>query len=226
MSDRILKIEGVHKAFASPEGPIKVLEGVSFGIGHGESLSIRGESGAGKTTLLNIITLLERPDVGTVYWEGEDVTLRRNSWLARRRGGFMGLVFQSYYLMPEFNAFDNVLMARRLVGGSVRNEDRKRVYELLDSVGLGKRARHLPSQLSGGECQRVALARALMNRPKVLVADEPTGNLDEKTGRHVMDLLLGLCQEQGTSLMLVTHNPDFAKETQRQVVLSMGKIVE
>lgn len=224
MSNPILQVKDVCKAFKSPEGPIEVLRGVSFDVFPGESLSIRGESGSGKTTLLNLITLLERPDSGVIVWQGEDLTRKSNSFLAKRRCGFMGLVFQAYYLMPEFNAFDNILMAKRLQGGGVSSDDRARVYELLESVGLKDRAGHLPSQLSGGECQRVALARALMNRPEVLVADEPTGNLDEKTGRHVMDLLLDLCEKENTSLLLVTHNPEFAKETQRQIELSMGKI--
>jgi len=219
----ILRAKNLHKAFSSAEDSIKVLQGVDMALHEGESISIRGESGAGKTTLLNLITLLERPDSGEVIWGEDRVEKKRNSWLARRRCHFMGLVFQAYYLIPELNALDNVLMARRLLG-RVRAQDEERARYLMDQVGLKNRANHLTSQLSGGESQRVAIARALMNQPQILVADEPTGNLDENTGLGAMKLLLDLCVHENTGLILVTHNPDFAARTERQVHLLHGKL--
>lgn len=219
----VLEARGIKKSFSTPHREkIHVIDDVNLVLKSGESLSIRGESGAGKTTLLNLITMLERPDKGEILWEGNAVTRKRNSHLAGHRGVFFGLVFQSHYLIPELNAIENVLMARRLIG-PVKEEDRKRAKDLLTQVGLKHRINHLSTQLSGGEAQRVSIARALMNGPRVIVADEPTGSLDEKTGADVMDLLLSLCEGVNTSLILVTHSPKFAEKTQRQGFLTLGK---
>lgn len=223
ISDIVLEAKGLKKSFATPHREkIQVINEVDLVLRTGESLSIRGESGAGKTTLLNLITLLEKPDTGQIFWESTAVSKYGNSALAKYRGSFFGLIFQSHYLIPELNALENVLMAQRLIG-PVTIEDKKRAKDLLTEVGLKNRMTHLSHQLSGGEAQRVSIARALMNRPRVIVADEPTGNLDEKTGLGVMELLLKLCQEVKTSLILVTHNPDFAEKTQHQGFLTLGK---
>lgn len=223
-SEIVLEVKDLKKSFATPHREkIHVLDGIDFKLKRGESLSIRGESGAGKTTLLNLITLLEKPDSGEVFWEGKSVSRQKKVKLAKHRGNFFGLIFQSHYLIPELNALENVLMAKRLIG-SITIEDKKHAKELLSIVGLKKRMVHLSNQLSGGEAQRVSIARALMNDPSVIVADEPTGNLDEKTGLGVMDLLLNLCEEVQTSLILVTHNPEFGKKTDRQGFLTLGKL--
>lgn len=222
-SDYVLEAKHLKKSFATPHREkIHVIDGIDLKLKAGESLSIRGESGAGKTTLLNLITLLEKPDSGEVIWEGKTVSQYKHFNLAKQRGNFFGLIFQSHYLIPELNALENVLMAKRLIG-PLELEDKKCAKELLNAVGLKNRMTHLSNQLSGGEAQRVSIARALMNNPRVIVADEPTGNLDEKTGLGVMDLLLSLCKDVQTSLILVTHNRGFAEQTQRQGFLTFGK---
>lgn len=211
----LLAAKGVRKAFLSGERRLEVLRGVDLHIAAGESVSIRGESGSGKSTLLNLLAGLDQPDAGQVLWAGD-----ANTGTARR-ARFLGIVFQSFYLIPELTAGDNVLMAARMVG-RVGAAERARAAELMERVGLGGRTRHLPAQLSGGERQRVAVARALMNRPQVLLADEPTGNLDEKTGDGVIDLLLGVSAETKTTLVLVTHNAAHAARTERRLFLHEG----
>jgi putative ABC transport system ATP-binding protein/lipoprotein-releasing system ATP-binding protein len=217
MSDLILEATDLHKTYLSGERRLEVLHGVSLSVSRGESVSIRGESGSGKSTLLHLLAGLDAPDSGTVRWEGLPDTG------AGRRARFLGMVFQSFYLIPELDAVGNVLMAAR-VAGEVNTAERKRAQELLDRVGLSARGHHLPSQLSGGERQRVAVARALMNSPRLILADEPTGNLDEKTGDSIIDLLLGLCAEQGIALVLVTHNAAHAARTARTVFMRDGAL--
>jgi predicted ABC-type transport system involved in lysophospholipase L1 biosynthesis ATPase subunit len=196
---------------------LQVLRGVDLDVAKGESVSIRGESGSGKSTLLNLLAGLDAPDEGTVTWDGSSDTG------ARRRSGYLGMVFQSFYLVPELDACANVLLARRILGG-IDAAARSRALELLEQVGLAGRAHHLPSQLSGGERQRVALARSLINHPRLIVADEPTGNLDERTGNAVVELLLGLCTSATTALILVTHNAAHAAKTRRSLVLTAGAL--
>jgi putative ABC transport system ATP-binding protein/lipoprotein-releasing system ATP-binding protein len=215
VSEPVLSARGLRKNFRSGDATLEVLRGVDLDIAAGESVSIRGESGSGKSTLLNLLAGLDAPDSGTVTWDGSGETG------ARRRAAYLGMVFQSFYLVPELDAEANVLLARRILGG-VDAAARARSRELLVHVGLADRAHHLPSQLSGGERQRVALARALMNRPRLIVADEPTGNLDERTGNAVVDLLLGLCASADTALVLVTHNAAHAAKTRRSLVLTTG----
>jgi predicted ABC-type transport system involved in lysophospholipase L1 biosynthesis ATPase subunit len=200
-----------------------VLSGVDLAVAAGETLSIRGESGSGKSTLLNLLAGLDRPDAGELFW-GADAAHRLSlGELTARRGRFLGMVFQAYYLIPEIDASANVLMAARLVG-RVGDAERERASTLLRRVGLGERGHHLPSQLSGGERQRVAVARALMNRPQVILADEPTGNLDERTGDEVISLLLEVCAEERTALVLVTHNPAHAARAARRFALHNGEL--
>ena len=223
MSDQptVLRASGLRKTYPSGDRSLEVLRGVDFSVSAGETVSVRGESGSGKSTLLNILAGLDRPDAGELWWAGEAAHRLSLGELTARRGRFLGMVFQSYYLIPELDAFANVLMGARIIGGAGVAE-RARATALLQRVGLGERGHHLPSQLSGGERQRVAVARALMNRPAVILADEPTGNLDERTGDSIVELLLGVCSEEKTALVLVTHNPAHARKTARQLTLSAG----
>ncbi len=223
MAELVLNAVGVRKNYVSGDKTLEVLRGVDFAVAAGETVSIRGESGSGKSTLLNLLAGLDRPDAGELFWAGEAAHKLSLSELTARRGRFLGMVFQSYYLIPELDALANVLMGARLVGGVGRTE-RERAAGLLKKVGLVERGHHLPAQLSGGERQRVAVARALMNRPKLILADEPTGNLDERTGDEVIELLLQVCAEEQTALALVTHNPAHAKKTSRQLVLKTGQM--
>ncbi len=214
MSEAIVTARGLTKSYLSGDRHIAVLRGIDLDIAAGESVSIRGESGSGKSTLLNLLAGLDSPDAGTLAWGDDPVA-------AARLAQFLGMVFQSFYLIPEIDALANVLMASRIVRAPGEAE-RARAKELLASVGLAERAKHLPAQLSGGERQRVALARALMNAPKLILADEPTGNLDEHTGDAVIELLLGLCASTHTTLVLVTHNATHAAKTGRQLFLRDG----
>lgn len=217
-STPVLQASGLGKTYVSGDRRIAVLRGVDLTLRAGESVSIRGESGAGKSTLLHLLAGLDVPDAGELRWNGERVDARR---CTAQRNRFLGMIFQSFHLVPELNARDNVLLPRR-IGGRVDALARRRASDLLARVGLGERAEHLPAQLSGGERQRVAVARALMNEPSLLLADEPTGNLDERTGEAVIALLLELVAETGTALILVTHNPAHAARTSRQLTLSEG----
>lgn len=222
--ETVLRAEGVRKKFRSPDGGfLEVLRGASLSVGRGESVSLRGESGAGKTTFLNILAGLESPSGGEVFWDGARIDNLPNSKQAKLRAGFMGFVFQNYCLVPELNALENVCLAAR-IAGSFDSQTPKLALGLLERVGLKSRAKHLPPQMSGGEKQRVAVARAILNSPKIILADEPTGNLDESTANEVMDMFLSLCAERGTALLLITHNPDFAKRTARSVKMSGGKV--
>lgn len=216
MSDVVLSAVGVRKTYPSGDRRIEVLCGVDLRVAAGESVSIRGESGSGKSTLLNLLSGLDAPDAGEIRWDGSAPS-------AGTRARYLGMVFQSFYLIPELDAWQNVLMAGRMLG-SPGADSRARARDLLERVGLGDRASHLPAQLSGGERQRVAVARALMNSPRLLLADEPTGNLDERTGEAVIDLLLGLSRETGTALVLVTHNPAHAARTARALTLHDGRL--
>ena len=224
MSDPILRSTGLRKTYPSGDRTLAVLQGVDLAVAAGETVSIRGESGSGKSTLLNILAGLDRPDRGELFWGAEAAHQLSLGELTARRGRFLGMVFQSYYLIPEIDAFANILLGARMVGG-VGATERARVTALLQRVGLAERGHHLPAQLSGGERQRVAVARALMNHPAVILADEPTGNLDERTGDEVISLLLEVCAEEKTALVLVTHNPAHAKKTSRQLSLHQGVII-
>ncbi len=220
MAGAVLRAEGIRKTYPSGDRRIEVLAGVDLSVGAGESIAIRGESGAGKSTLLNILAGLDACDTGTLFWGSEKIDPRSAT---RRRNRYLGMVFQSFYLIPELTALDNVLMPCR-IGGTLNAAARRRARELLGSVGLSERSHHLPSQLSGGERQRVAVARALINGPLLLLADEPTGNLDEKTGETVIDVLLALCSSTGTALILVTHNAAHAAKTGRVLLLRAGQL--
>ncbi len=218
MSESILSARGLAKTYLSGDRRIEVLRGVDLDVAAGESVAIRGESGSGKSTLLNLLAGLDAAEAGRLEWTGMPVT---TADATRRRAIFLGMVFQAFYLIPEIDALANVLMASRILRAPGA-ADRARARDLLARVGLTERSTHLPAQLSGGERQRVAVARALMNTPKLLLADEPTGNLDEHTGDAVIELLLSLCRETGTALVLVTHNIAHAEKTNRQLFLHEG----
>jgi predicted ABC-type transport system involved in lysophospholipase L1 biosynthesis ATPase subunit len=217
VSEPVLSARALRKSYPSGDGRLEVLRGVDLDIAAGESVSIRGESGSGKSTLLNLLAGLDSPDSGSVSWAGSPDTG------ASRRAAFLGMVFQSFYLVPELDALANVLLARRILG-RLDAASRSRARDLLARVGLAERAHHLPAHLSGGERQRVALARALMNSPRLILADEPTGNLDEQTGAGVIELLLGLCASADAALVLVTHNATHAARTRRSLLLTSGSL--
>jgi ABC-type lipoprotein export system ATPase subunit len=221
----ILETRQICKQFKSvdEQDPIQVLTGVDLVLPAGESVSIQGASGSGKSTYLNILGSLEKADSGSVFWNGTNISEMSDDKIASMRSQFIGFVFQHYYLMPELNVLENVLMPCKILGVETRAQ-KDRAQDLLKRVGLVDRMRQLPGTLSGGERQRVALARALINQPSLILADEPTGNLDEETGLIVMDLLMNLCEEEGASLVLVTHNPQFAQRTNTIARLSFGKM--
>ena len=213
----VLQAIGVCKNYLSGSQKLEVLRGVDLEIAAGESVSITGESGSGKSTLLNLLAGLDAPDAGHIFWGGSPDTG------TRRRGAYLGMVFQAFYLVPEIDALNNVLLARR-IAGPLDAASRTRARDLLARVGLAERLTHLPSQLSGGERQRVALARAVMNSPKLILADEPTGNLDERSAEGVIELLLSLCADMRTSLILVTHNPTHARKMRRTLAMRDGRL--
>lgn len=202
---------------------VHILRGVSLEVAAGQAIGLVGPSGSGKSTLLMTAAGLERPDSGRVAIAGEDITRMSEDQLARFRGRKIGIVFQAFHLIPTMTALENVAVPLELAGD--REAFDKAAAELT-AVGLGRRLDHYPGQLSGGEQQRVALARALAPRPAILVADEPTGNLDEATGRDIVDLLFALKRDRGTTLLLVTHDLGLAERCDRIVRLRAGKIVE
>lgn len=222
MAEFVLRSVGLTKSYGSAAGPLPILRGIDLTVAAGESVAITGESGVGKTTLLQILGGLDNADAGELWWGSQRVDpLSRREVAARRTN--LGFVFQNYQLMPELNARENVALAAR-IQGQARSQALAAADVLLARVGLSARALHLPAALSGGECQRVALARALMNRPALVLADEPTGNLDEITGSAVMDLLLQLVHEQGAGLLLVTHSMKHAARASRRLVLQNGTL--
>ena len=206
----IVEARGIHKHF----GALHVLKGVDLLVDERELVFVIGPSGSGKSTLLHLLAGLDVPDAGWIRWGASAPD-------PARRSRYLGLVFQSFHLVPELDALGNVLLAARMLGAP-DVATRQRAEALLGQVGLAGRARHLPAQLSGGERQRVAVARALINRPRLLLADEPTGNLDEHTGEAVIDLLVGLCAATGTALVLVTHNAAHAARCRSTRTLHEG----
>ena len=223
----VLRAEGLSKSFSIiGSSKVKVLDGIEIELKKASSLSIRGDSGCGKTTLLNLLARLEPADAGTLHWGSKaiDASSNSNKDEACLRAQYLGVVYQSYYLIPELTVIENVMMSVRLSKLSMI-EYEERAMRLLEVMSMADKIKQIPAKLSGGERQRVAIARALVNRPAVILADEPTGNLDERTGAEVMDLLLGTCSEEETSLILVTHNPLFAKATKETSTLKDGKLI-
>ena len=225
MSDAILSARGLHKSYDLGRRKVEVLHGVSLEIGSGDFLSLQGASGAGKSTLLHLLGGLDEPTAGEVFADDQSLFGMGAVRLAKWRNREVGFVFQSYHLLPEFDALENVTLPARMAHtGSGVAEQRGR--ELLERVGLAKRIHHLPTELSGGEQQRVALARALINRPRVLFADEPTGNLDSKTGGDVLDLLCELQQEAELTMIIATHDDTVAARAHVTFRLADGLIAE
>jgi len=216
-----LRAKGVSKRFQLGEREIEILRGIDVTVGAGDSLAILGVSGAGKSTLLHILGGLERPTDGQVTYGESNVYTLPPVELSRFRNRTLGFVFQFHHLLPEFDALENVMMPG-LLGGMPRAEARDMASAMLEQVGLADRRTHRPGKLSGGERQRVAIARALVLSPRVVLADEPTGNLDSRTAREVEELLLRLNSERGTALILVTHNQDLGKRLAKTCFLSDG----
>jgi putative ABC transport system ATP-binding protein len=218
----VLYVENVTKSYSSGGSPLTVLHDISFSIAAGTTCAIVGPSGSGKTTLLGVCAGLDRPSSGAVVLDGTDLNALSEDELAELRSFSVGFVFQTFQLIPTLTALENVMVPIELRG---ERQAESRAKELLGQVGLGQRLDHYPTQLSGGEQQRVALARAFINRPKILFADEPTGNLDEETSQAIVPLLFELNQNAGTALIIVTHDLDLAKQTQRVIRLKGGMIV-
>jgi lipoprotein-releasing system ATP-binding protein len=221
----LLRVEGVRKTFRTGEGSIEVLRDAELCVREGERLAIVGQSGVGKSTLLHILGALDHPSSGSVRFRGEDVFAKPSDELARFRNTSLGFVFQFHHLLPEFSALENVMMPGLLRGeGSARM--RERAATMLGEVGLAERLHHPIGKLSGGERQRVAVARALVLDPPLVLADEPTGNLDPATGDRVSDLLLRMNETRGTALVVVTHNESLARRLGRIATLVDGRLVE
>ncbi|MFA9410887.1 MAG: ABC transporter ATP-binding protein [Deltaproteobacteria bacterium] len=221
MSDPLVTVQNVTKTFEHEGRSLEVLKGIDLEIGAGEMVTIVGPSGAGKSTLLHLIGTLDLPTEGRILYGGRDVTLLGSSDLAEFRNRSIGFVFQFHHLLPEFTALENVMMPGLIQGGR-RLENRAR--ELLSEVGLSERLTHRPGELSGGEQQRVALARALLMEPKLVLADEPTGNLDSQTSNSVQSLIFDLNRRHGITFLIVTHSRDFAAMMPRQVSMKDGRI--
>ena len=223
ISEPILQVTNLTKTLASGDHRVEILRGVDFQVPRGQFVAVMGPSGSGKSTLLGLVAGLDRPTTGQIRLEGQDITRLPEDELAVLRGRKIGFVFQSYHLIPTLTAEENVLLPLELVGDGSDGAGRAR--ELLDAVGLLDRRTHYPVQLSGGEQQRVALARAFIVKPPLLLADEPTGNLDTANGRHVLELLLDLNRRQGTTLLMVTHDSDLTASADRRITLRDGRIV-
>ena len=220
-----IRVRDLWKVFETRGGKVEALKGIEIDIPGGETLAIVGVSGSGKSTLLHILGTLERPSDGQVHYGETDVFRQNETELAAFRNREIGFVFQFHYLLPEFNALENVMMPC-LINGIAMEQAKDMALQVLKRVGLDHRLEHRPGELSGGEQQRVAIARAVVLKPKVILADEPTGHLDLDTGASILDLFLMLNDEYGISSVMVTHNMDIAKRLQRRIRLSDGKIVD
>jgi len=220
----MLKAENLYKIYKDGKINLEVLKGVNLEVKSGEALCIIGPSGAGKSTLLHLLGGLDEPSKGKVFFEGEELYRIPEEQRAKIRNERIGFVFQFYHLLPEFSALENVLLPA-LINATAFLEAKKRAEELLRMVGLQARMKHKPSQLSGGEQQRVAVARTLINDPDIIFCDEPTGNLDSQQGRQIVELLCNLNQEQGKTLVIVSHEESIAKMANRIIHIRDGRLV-
>ena len=217
----IVRAEGLTKQVATADHTLVIVRDATFEVHAGQSLAILGASGSGKSTLLGLLAGLDVPSSGRAFIGGEDLTRLDEDGRARLRGQMVGFVFQSFQLLPALTALENVMLPLELAGGS---DAAARARQVLERVGLGERLTHYPRQLSGGEQQRVAVARAFVTEPRLLFADEPTGNLDSATGEQVIELLFRMNRERGTTLVLVTHDPDLARRCDRRIHIAAGAI--
>jgi putative ABC transport system ATP-binding protein len=218
----MIRLEGVTKTVTSGAEQLTILDNVSLFVPAGQFVAVTGPSGSGKSTLLSLVAGLDAPSSGDVYLAQQRITRMREDALADLRGAMVGFIFQSFHLIPSLTAYENVLVPMELANHADPGQP---AAALVDAVGLRDRAHHYPSQLSGGEQQRVAIARAFANRPSILLADEPTGNLDTANGSKIFDLLVTLNRERGTTLLLVTHEPTLAAAADRRIVLVGGRVV-
>ncbi len=222
---KIIEMRNIVKRFyIGQPNELEILHGIDLDVREGEFLSIVGESGSGKSTLMNMIGALDRPTMGSYQLNGMDISRMNDATLSAVRNQQIGFVFQSFHLIPRTNALQNVELPL-LYAGVSRKKRKERAMEMLEMVGMADRVEHKPNELSGGQKQRIAIARAMINSPSILLADEPTGALDSKTGHLIMDLFHKLHEEQGKTIILITHNGELAKETERILTLSDGSIV-
>ena len=221
----VLRLEAITRRYKEGEGQLEVFSGLDLSLRAGEVVALVGQSGAGKSSLLHIAGLLEAPTSGEIHIEGVAASRLPDAERTAIRRSTIGFVYQAHHLLPEFNALENVVLPQMIAGRS-RNEAKKEGERLLTVLGLGLRLTHRPSQLSGGEQQRVAIARALANGPRILLADEPTGNLDPKTAGGVFDALIAITRAQGLAVLIATHNFELASRMDRALLLHQGKLVE
>jgi putative ABC transport system ATP-binding protein len=222
MSDCVISAQNLTKVYKMGEVEVRALDGVDICVERGEVVSIMGPSGSGKSTLMNILGCLDHPTDGEYFLDSEPVAHLRDDQLASIRNRKVGFIFQNFNLLPRVSATANVELPMRYAG--VTSDRKQRAQEALRLVGLGERMNHRPTELSGGQQQRVAIARALVNDPAIVMADEPTGNLDTKSGKEIMELLLQLNKDRGTTVIIVTHDPTVAAQTQRVIRLRDGKV--
>ena len=226
MSKEILKLENIEKKYSGSVEELHIINNLSFSVEEGEFISILGRSGSGKSTLLNIMGLLDKVDSGKIFIGGQEVDKLSEEERDKIKNQMIGFVFQFHYLLPEFTALENVMLPALLNNFDKKLEIEKRAKELLEKVGLGERENHKPSQLSGGEKQRVAIARAFINSPKILLADEPTGNLDEETSEMIFKILKDINKNEKQTIIVVTHSKDLAEISDKQLYLKKGVLVE
>ncbi len=224
MSNTVLNLHNLCRSFKQAHDTLHILKDASLSIASGEIVALVGPSGAGKSTLLQTAGLLEKPDSGQIWVDGQDVTALGDHEKTRLRREHLGFVYQYHHLLPEFSAAENIVIPQ-MINGKTKRQARKRADELLQAVGLTKRADHRPAELSGGEQQRIAIARALANKPSLLLADEPTGNLDPQTSDHVFNLLLEEVRKEKLCALIATHNPTLAQRMDRIVTLKDGHLI-
>ena len=223
-NDAVIWVEDLHKIYKMGDNEVHALRGVSLTVRRGEIVAIMGPSGSGKSTLMNILGCLDQPTYGLYVLDGQDVSKMSDDALAGARNKMVGFVFQSFNLLARTSALENVVLPLVYAGATLRQR-KQRAREVLESVGLGDRLDHTPNELSGGQQQRVAIARALVNHPAIILADEPTGNLDSTSGREVMEILQRLNRDAGMTVILVTHDPNVTRYAQRVIQLFDGKIL-
>ena len=222
MSSEILRLENIEKYYSGSVDKLHIIRNLNLSVEEGEFISILGRSGSGKSTLLNVIGLLDKIDDGKIFIDGKEVDVLSDVEKDRLKNRMLGFVFQFHYLLPEFTALENVMLPALIDDFSNKSEIEKRAMELLKSVGLEERVHHKPSQLSGGEKQRVAIARALINSPKILLADEPTGNLDEETSETIFNILKDINKNRKQTIIVVTHSKDLAQISDKKLYLKKG----